>query len=127
MKIMVVEDEMDMRIFLITLIETSGFLPVVAKEGEEGLEKAAEHMPDLILLDVMMPGQGGALTYSRLATDKRLKHIPVIILSAVEKRSFYHYLNMINARAEEKTPLPAAYIEKPPEVGDLLEAIRANI
>jgi len=54
-KVLVVEDEMDMRIFLQTLLETSGYRPIVALNGEEGEKKAISERPDLILLDVMMP------------------------------------------------------------------------
>lgn len=126
-KILVVEDEMDMRIFLITLIETNGYLPVTAKNGREGIEKAMETDPDLIILDMMMPVEGGALMIGRLAGEKKLSKTPVIVLSAVEKRTFYHYLKMMNARGEEKIPLPAAYIEKPPEAHELLKAIKTCI
>ena len=126
-KVLIVEDEMDMRLFLITLVETSGFQPVSARDGREGIQKALEVLPDLIILDVMMPGEGGARMYGRLAAEARLKQIPVIILSAVGKRTFTHYLNMITAGTGEKIPFPAAYIEKPPEASVLLKTIKATI
>ncbi len=119
--VLIVEDEMDMRIFISTLLETSGYKPVVTRDGKEGLIKAREVSPDLIILDVMMPGEGGVQMYRQLKTDQTLKAIPVIMLSAVAQKTFSHYLNMVNARLDSPIPRPEAYIEKPPEADDLLK------
>ncbi len=119
--VLVVEDELDMRIFISTLLETSGYSPVMTRDGKEGLIKARDVSPDLIILDVMMPGEGGVQMYRQLKTDQTLKAIPVIMLSAVAQKTFSHYLNMVNARLEKPIPRPEAYIEKPPEAEDLLQ------
>ena len=119
--VLIVEDEMDMRIFISTLLETSGYTPVVTRDGKEGLIKARDVSPDLIILDVMMPGEGGVQMYRQLKTDQTLKAIPVIMLSAVAQKTFSHYLNMVNARLDRPIPRPEAYIEKPPEADDLLQ------
>ena len=58
-KILIVDDELDMRIFLSTLLETSGYKPVMTRDGKEGFQKARNVVPDLIILDIMMPGEGG--------------------------------------------------------------------
>ena len=58
-KILVVDDELDMRVFVSTLLETSGYKPYVATHGLEGIQMAKEIKPDLIIMDVMMPKQGG--------------------------------------------------------------------
>lgn len=119
--VLIVEDEMDMRIFISTLLETSGYQPVLTKNGSEGLLKARDINPDLIILDVMMPGEGGVQMYRQLQTDDRLKNIPVILLSAVAQSTFAHYLKMLNARIDGSIPQPAAYLEKPPEAEELLK------
>ena len=119
--VLIVEDELDMRIFISTLLETSGYLPVMTRDGKEGLIKARDVTPDLIILDVMMPGEGGVQLYRQLKTDQALKSIPVIMLSAVARKTFSHYLNMVNARLESSIPGPEAYIEKPPEAEELLQ------
>ncbi|MCK5206075.1 MAG: response regulator, partial [Desulfobacterales bacterium] len=104
-----------------TLLETSGYQPVMTRDGNEGLLKARDVFPDLIILDVMMPGEGGVQMYRQLKTDKTLCNIPVIMLSAVTQKTFAHYLNMINARLKDPLPDPEAYIEKPPEAEELLK------
>ena len=119
--VLIVEDELDMRIFISTLLETSGYQPVMTRDGNEGLLKAKDVHPDLIILDVMMPGEGGVQMYRQLKSDKTLCKIPVIMLSAVTQKTFAHYLNMINARLKDPLPDPEAYIEKPPEAEALLK------
>lgn len=119
--VLIVDDEMDMRIFLSTLFETSGYKPVATRDGREGLAKAKSLGPDLIVLDVMMPGEGGALMYKALKTDPQLKKIPVIMLSAVSEASFKHYLTMLAARFQEPVPQPQGYVEKPPDPDALLK------
>jgi len=119
--VLIVEDELDMRIFISTLLETSGYQPVMTRDGKEGMLKAKDVCPDLIILDVMMPGEGGVQMYQQLKTHQTLCNIPVIMLSAVAKKTFSHYLNMVNARLKDPMPDPDAYIEKPPEAEDLLK------
>ena len=125
--VLIVEDELDMRIFLSTLLETSGYEPIITRDGHEGLLKAKFVCPDLIILDVMMPGEGGVQMYRQLKTDENLCNIPVIMLSAVTRKTFAHYLNMVNARLKDTIPDPDAYIEKPPEAEDLLKMTTALI
>lgn len=125
--VLIVEDELDMRIFLSTLLETSGYQPIMTRDGKEGMLKAKDICPDLIILDVMMPGEGGVQMYRQLKTDKTLCHIPVIMLSAVAQKTFSHYLNMVNARLKQPIPDPDAYVEKPPEADDLLKMTTALI
>ncbi len=120
-KVLIVDDELDMRIFVSTLFKTSGYAPVAAKNGTEGIEKARENAPDLIILDVMMPGEGGVYMYKELRTDEALRGIPVIMLSAIAKKTFTHYLKMLNARLNGAIPYPEAYMEKPPEAEELLK------
>mgnify|MGYP001822368675 FL=1 len=119
--VLIVEDELDMRILISTLLETSGYEPIMTRDGTEGMLKAKDVRPDLIILDVMMPGEGGVQMYRQLKTDKTLCDIPVIMLSAVTRKTFAHYLNMVNARLKDAIPDPDAYIEKPPEAEDLLK------
>ena len=119
-KILIVDDELDMRIFLSTLLETSGYQPVSTRNGLDGVSKARAGKPDLILLDVMMPGEGGVQMYRKLKTDTELALIPVVMLSAVEKKSFYHYLTMLNSSLSCPIPQPAAYLEKPVDPDQLL-------
>jgi len=122
-RILIIEDEMDMRFYLSTLVKTTGYTPVVARNGSEGLALASQSHPDLIILDVMMPEKGGALTYRELRRDNAFENVPVVILSGVAKQTFYHYLRMLNAKQAAEMPLPDAYVEKPPDAAHLQDTI----
>ena len=125
--VLVVEDELDMRFFLKTLLETNGYAPLIAKDGRDGILKAKTQDPELIILDVMMPQQGGAMMYKNLKSDAQLKTIPVIMLSAVSRTTFQHFLNMLAAQTNDKIPQPEAYVEKPPDPRNLLQIIQQII
>lgn len=122
--VLIVDDEIDMRTFLSTLVQTSGYHPVLARNGKEGIRKAREIKPDLLILDVMMPGEGGVVMYRQFRTDANLKNTPVIMLSAIAKRTFYHYLSMLNIRLDESIPSPEAYVEKPPDAQELIRLMK---
>ena len=123
--VLIVDDAMDMRVFISALFKTNGYAAETCRDGSSGLEKARQIEPDLIVLDVMMPGAGGALMYKDLKSDPRLRQIPVIVLSAVGQRSFSHYIKMLNIKLEQPLPDPDAYMEKPPDAQQLLDtAIR---
>jgi CheY-like chemotaxis protein len=123
-KILIVDDEMDMRIFLSTLVKSGGYQPLISKNGDEGLQKAKAEQPDLVILDVMMPGKGGVNMYRELRTDETLKDIPVIMLSAVTRKSYSHYIKMLNISPNYTLPEPDAYLEKPPDTDELIRQIQ---
>lgn len=124
-QILIVDDEPHMRVFMATLFETSGYIPVLAKNGKEGMEKAREGVPDLIILDVMMPGGGGLQMYRQLKADNALSKVPVIMLSAVDGTTFSHSLKMFHATEKGTLPEPDAYVEKLPEAEALLQIVES--
>ena len=123
-KVLIVDDELDVRIYVRTLFETSGFTPIVTRNGREGLDKAKELSPDLIILDVMMPEVGGVTMYRELKTDPELKHIPVIMLTGIGEKSFSHFLRMLNTKVKDPIPQPDAHMEKPIDHEKLLGLAR---
>ena len=126
-KVLIVDDELDVRIYVRTLFETSGYTPIVTRNGKEGLEKAKELSPDLIILDVMMPEAGGVTMYRALKTDQKLKDIPVIMLTGIGEKSFSHYLKMLNLKVKDPIPQPDAHMEKPLDHEKLLELAKKII
>jgi CheY-like chemotaxis protein len=122
-KILCVDDELDMRIFLSTVLKTKGYEAVAARNAFEGLQKAREIGPDLIIMDVMMPQAGGVTLFQEIKKDERLKHIPVIMLTGVSAKAFSHHLKMLNLRLDDSLPPPDAYMEKPLDPARLVETI----
>jgi DNA-binding response OmpR family regulator len=124
-KILIVDDDLNMRIFISIMLETNGYKAIVTKDGKEGIREAKEAAPALIILDLMMPQQGGILMYRQLKVDNNLKDIPVIILSGVDSKAFSHSLKMLNMGQDDPIPEPEAFVEKPPKAEDLLNIVEA--
>lgn len=122
-RILVVDDELDSRVFLSTLLETSGYKPYTASHGLEGIQRAREVKPDLIILDIMMPEKGGIQMYREIKADDSLRSIPVIILSGIAKKTYKYSQHLLNSHNGRAVPEPDAYIEKPPESDELLQCI----
>jgi two-component system, OmpR family, response regulator len=86
-KILVVDDEQAMTRMLKRNLEATGRYDVRAENsGAAGVAAAREFQPDLILLDVMMPGVDGGEVAAQIKEDKRLANIPVVFLSAIVKK-----------------------------------------
>jgi CheY-like chemotaxis protein len=81
-KILIIDDDAFIRRPLEFILREEGFAPVTAVDGEDGLAKLEGSRPDLIFLDVMMPGMDGYAVCRRVKTDPRFASIPVILLTA---------------------------------------------
>ena len=112
-----------MRIFLSTVLKTEGYEAVAARNAIEGIKKALEVSPDLVIMDVMMPQAGGVTLFQEIKKDKRLRPIPVIMLSGVSEKAFSHHLKMLNIRLDDSLPPPDAYMEKPLDPAKLVATI----
>lgn len=81
-KILIIEDDEHIIELLRFNVENNGYIVSVAMEGYEGLNKAINELPDLILLDLMLPGIDGIEICKRLKTKEKTKDIPIIMLTA---------------------------------------------
>jgi len=77
--ILVVDDSPTERFFAVDLLTRAGYQVSTAENGEEGIAKAKVEKPDLILMDVVMPGLNGYQATRTLTRDEATKHIPVIV------------------------------------------------
>ncbi len=81
-KILVIDDEVDLVDTITFRLEAAGYSVISANNGQEGLKKARDEKPDLILLDVMMPNLDGYQVCRMLKFDARFEDIPIIMLTA---------------------------------------------
>jgi two-component system phosphate regulon response regulator PhoB len=81
-KILIVEDEKDIAELIAFNLEEEGFEIVSASSGEEGLTKAVSEKPDLVLLDIMLPGINGLDVCRVMKSDDKTRHIPIMMLTA---------------------------------------------
>lgn len=81
-KVLVVDDEPDVLLLCRVNLEFEGYDVVEAADGQQAMEQVAEHRPDVILLDVMMPRMDGWQVLSALKADADYREIPVVMLTA---------------------------------------------
>jgi CheY-like chemotaxis protein len=122
-KILIVDDEPDMVMFLATLLEDNGYETCTAVDGEEGLEKVKSEKPDLVSLDLLMPNKTGIKMYREMRKDEETKDVPVVMVTGFGKDDVpsMDFKEWIQKRAIKP---PEAYIEKPVDKDVLLAAIR---
>lgn len=80
--ILVVDDSLTERFFSVDFLTKAGYQVTTAENGEEGIAKARAMKPDLILMDVVMPGLNGFQATRTLTRDEETKHIPVIVCTS---------------------------------------------
>lgn len=119
-RILIVDDEPEAIDFATAVLEENGYIAIGAEDGVEGMEKVKAEKPDLVLLDIMMPGKGGISMYRDLRRDEETKDIPVIIITGVARGQRFEESMM---RKDPHIPLPDGYIEKPMKPEGLLELV----
>lgn len=97
------------------ILESRGFEVIGAVGGKEGLELIARNQPDLVLLDLMMPDMNGWDVYQQMKADERMKHIPVIVVTA-KAQNIDKVLGLHIARVQD-------YITKPFSPAELLRSV----
>jgi two-component system phosphate regulon response regulator PhoB len=115
-RILIIEDERDLTEVLKYNLEREGYETLVAHDGQEGLRKAQTLLPDLILLDLMLPTLGGIDVCRELRAGERTRDIPIIILSA--KAEEMDQVVGFSLGADD-------YVTKPFSVKVLLQRIKA--
>ncbi|MBA3012334.1 MAG: response regulator [Proteobacteria bacterium] len=126
-KVLVVDDDPDVRSFVVTVLEENQYTPLVAHDGIEGLEMIEKSAPDLVILDVLMPRGSGIRLYRHLKTDDVLKNIPVIMFTGIALKSFLKSQKALDEFKGGEIPRPDIYLEKPVEPEELVRAIQKKI
>lgn len=116
--LLIVDDEPQVRKLLETLLQHEGYQTVCASSGEEALQVVAQQAPDLILLDIMMPGMDGYEVASQLKSDDATAGIPIIMLSALSDAGAR--VSGLESGAEEFLSKPIERIELSLRVRNLL-------
>lgn len=117
-KILLVEDNLDVREMTAEILELENYEVITAENGKGGIEKAKSFMPDLILCDIMMPEVDGYDVFNQLSKDSDTASIPFIFLTAKSEKSDFR--KGMTMGADD-------YLTKPFEAQDLIEAIEARL
>jgi twitching motility two-component system response regulator PilH len=113
--ILIVEDSQTERQVLRKMLEQGGHLVLAATDGVEGIAIARQNNPDLILMDVVMPGQNGFQTTRQLRKDPMTQHIPIIMVTTKDQET---------DRVWAKRQGASEYLVKPVSQNDLLSSIQ---
>jgi len=122
--VLVVDDEMHLRLFIKAVFESGGYTVGTAKNGREGLAWIREHKPDLVSLDLMMPEQGGVRLLQELRSDPELAGTRVMVVSAIDDATFDHAMALVRAGTEGGRAAADGYVEKPPTAETILREAR---
>ncbi|MBI1890523.1 MAG: response regulator [Burkholderiales bacterium] len=113
-KILVVDDSLSQRLVLAELLTSAGHRVIMAENGEQAVEKAKSELPDLIIMDVVMPGLNGFQATRAITNDETTWHIPVILLTSKDMDS-----DRVWALRQGAT----AFLNKPVDHDALLELV----
>ncbi len=122
-KVLVIEDDLNMRIYLCNLLRADGFDPLDAPDRMAGMKRARTERPDLIVLDGMLPDEESMAIYYRLKSDPELQSIPVVMLASIDQRTFCYYQRCQRLQHPLKVPDPEAFLTKPPEAEEFLGVV----
>jgi len=114
LKVLVVEDFEDTRLFLRLALEDHGFIVFEAENGQKAVENADRDKPDVILMDLTMPLMDGFAAAKLIRQNENLKHVPIIAITAHQETDF---------RSDAKASGFNAYVTKPIDVQWLKELI----
>ena len=117
-KILLIDDEEDVLIYLSTFFKDNGFNVIEAHNGKEGVEKAIKEKPDVITLDVSMPEESGVKALRELQESAVTKNTPVIIVTGVDSE----FKRFIESR--KQVHAPEGYFEKPVNRDELLLKVK---
>ena len=118
-KVLLIDDDPDFVEATRIVLESKPYEVIVSYDGDDGLRKAREESPDLIILDVIMPGKDGFSTAEQLKKDSGLKNIPVIMLTSYAEKGGGSSIAMSGGLAMETED----YIDKPVSPEELLKRV----
>ncbi len=120
-RVLVIDDEAPIRLLCRVNLEAEGMQVLEAADGPTGLDQARELVPDVVLLDVMMPGLDGWRVAEQLLDDERTREIPIIFLTA--RAEFRDRARGLDIGGVDYVTKPFNPLELAPLVRDLLERI----
>jgi DNA-binding response OmpR family regulator len=117
----VIDDEVDLTTYISAILEENGFTVHVANEATGGEALIREKMPDIVLLDLMMPGRTGIQLFSRLRRDDSTKNIPLVMVTGIKDKLGIDWGEIVD---QMKVRRPDGFVEKPIEPDRLMSVVK---
>ncbi len=115
-RIAIIDDEMDIVIYLTSALQDNGFDVCSATNATEGLQMIRSQRPDLVCLDILMPEETGYSLYRKIKSDKSLEGTPIIIISGL---NIEQELSRVGSAIK-----PDGYVEKPIDLSLFIKKIQ---
>ena len=115
-RILVVDDEPDALVFVRTVLEDNGATVLEARDGEEAIARVRAEKPDLVTLDLGMPGKNGVEVFQEMRSDQELRDIPVCIITGRPELRRLIY--------DGSSRKPEGYLNKPVDAKTILRNVR---
>ncbi|UXI66751.1 response regulator [Tahibacter amnicola] len=109
-RVLIVDDSPTIVALLKKLLQQNGYVTLEAENAEQGIKIATAELPDLIFLDIVLPGMNGFAALRQLRREARTKHIPIIMISGNEQATEQFYAQRIGADDFMKKPFSRAEV-----------------
>ena len=121
--IMVIDDEEDIRTYLMAVLKDNGYQTCTANQEENVVAALQREQPDLVLLDIMMPRRSGISIFRDLRTTEETEQVPVALISGIEKATGFFDGEFKTLLDETGLKPPDGFIEKPIRIEQLLAVV----
>jgi CheY-like chemotaxis protein len=119
-KILIVDDDPDICVYLSTFLEDNGYATVTAADGVEALAKVESESPDLVTLDITMPEKSGVKFYREIKQSPERQGLPIVIVTGVSA----DFEKFISSRSQ--VPPPEGYVSKPIDLDKILALVKEH-
>lgn len=116
----VIDDEVDLTTYISSILEGIGFEVMTANDAVSGEELVQDHQPDIILIDLMMPGRSGVQLFSRLRRNETTRSIPLVMVSGIKDQMGVDWPKLVD---DLKARKPDGFVEKPIDPGSLIRVV----
>jgi len=121
---LVIDDEADIRNYISSILEEHGWTVRTASTAEEGERLVRESRPEVILLDLVMPGQSGIQLFARLRGDEGTRGIPLVMVTGIKEQLNIDWKEIVTRL---KARVPDGFIEKPIDPTRLAQLVESVV
>jgi len=122
-RVLVVDDEPDFAVLATSILKDDGYETCMAHSAEEAMLRVNEMNPDLVTLDLQMPGHSGLLFYRQLKSKPAFRNLPVMVISGFAGQDMDRQKFVRHFLEPDHIPHPNAYLEKPLDQDEFLRAV----
>ena len=123
-KALIVDDETIIRQVVAGALEADGWETVEASDGKDAVNVASKECPDLVVMDMLMPGKDGLTTFKELREDDKTGHIPVVLLSGINDMDAGSNRDAESIGSEAGVAPPEAFLNKPASGDQIRQAAK---